>query len=472
MIDRLESLIGRSEMAEFSIAVREWPRRCVRLHVDCSPNLPFASQGVPWSRSGFFVIDDVRPSGLLQFATADYFVQDAASLLPIELLDLAGNEVVCDLCGAPGGKASAISERLDDRGCLIANETIHSRVDVLRYTLSRTGRANYATTNLDPDRLAELCPQVFDAILLDVPCSGQALLGKSKQGESAFSEHQVEHCVARQRRILSAAVRMLKPGGRIIYSTCTFSIEENEAQIDWLCNQAPGAWQPIISKKLDQWQSPIAEGCYRLWPHRDECSGGFAAGLLLVGDLPISEEPITEESRNQSLRREGSNQRASRRRARNPTGGQEEVLRIMNKERKVLEETLASIGVADSCVAWRKGLPMIAGPILDEWLQLHPGLPCKLPPAILPWGKHLEPSHALAMLGPARFQCLNSIELSDADARRFVMGQALPRVGDGDGTGKEWVRATWHGRPLGWLKKTANRFNNLLPPWARMTGTS
>ena len=242
MPDALEVYLGTKEFRAFQRALHERPPKSVRMRVDrSSESLPFEHEPVPWYPLGFKLIDPkVRAGATLEYAVADFYIQDSASMLPLALLDIQPDDRVCDLCAAPGGKASAIAELLGTNGVLVANEVIAGRIDVLRYSLARTGRANYLVTNLDPDQLAQEFPANFDKVLVDVPCSGQSLLGRDRQSESAFAENHVLHCAARARRILQSAVQLLRPGGTLVLSTCTFSPEENEDQVTWLHSEYPG----------------------------------------------------------------------------------------------------------------------------------------------------------------------------------------------------------------------------------------
>ena len=256
----LNQLLDANEHESFRKALYSYSDRCVRQHVRRLTELPFEVEEVPWYQSGRFVVDPrVRPASFLSYATADYYIQDAASLLPLAVLDPRPSEMVCDLCASPGGKASAIAERLGPNGFLLANESIRSRVDVLRYSLARTGNPCFAVSSYDPEDLANLVPRSFDAVLVDAPCSGQTLVGRNKRDGNAFSENQIEHCALRQQRILQSAIQLLKLGGRLVYSTCTFALEENESQIQWLQEQYPGAWEPIEPKGLEPWRSAIID---------------------------------------------------------------------------------------------------------------------------------------------------------------------------------------------------------------------
>ncbi len=476
MIDRIENLLPRQEIVAFQEALRRFPDRCIRRRQDRAiVELPFEVEPVPWSEHGFWIRDaSVRPGGFLNYGVADYYIQDAASLLPIQLADIQPSDWVCDACASPGGKATAVAEQLGANGLLLANEAIRSRVDVLRYALARTGRANYATCNLDPEAMQLRCNGLFDKVLLDVPCSGQTLLSKDKHDDTAFSLRQIEHCAARGRRILQSAIGLLRPGGVLIYSTCTFSIEENEAQIDWLQDKYPGVWEAIDVPELRAWRSPISPGCYRLWPHRDRCAGGFAAALRLTKELPRDTHPPDVQAspmrrRHVERRLESASPSASSRSK-----------RLLDAS---VEDAMTRLGQWP--LDWHQGNGMIhlMEPGLSTWLQTRSK--DFLPPVVsINVGKRWEPTHALAMLDTNLFCAFQDVTFSDDEARRYLVGESLPwPTGSPWLTGSSgedasqassspWAIARWRGKSLGWVKRSVERWNNHLPSWARLTKLS
>jgi SAM-dependent methyltransferase len=420
----------------------------------------------------------IRPGSFLQYAAADYYIQDAGSLLPLALADIQAGDVVCDVCAAPGGKSTAIAERLGSEGVLLANEVIRSRVDVLKYSLARTGRSNHAVSNLDPKDLANRFARSFDKVLLDVPCSGQSLLTKSKQSETAFSSRQVDLCAARAQRILQQSISLLRPGGLLIFSTCTFAIEENESQIEWLHQQYPDTWQPVVMETLRAWESPLGPGCYRLWPHRDGCAGGFAAALRMRHDrippavgieTPVdAKPPRVGEAR--SLRRE------KRQREETHRGGSEERL-----QREKIETMMAALGTFHGTLRWHGGTYVLVEPGLDGWLDGRhesdgwdtTGL--SMAPAVVCTGKQILPSHALALMSRTLFEPHGVLPLTDPLAVRVMQGESIslsdtPCIEGPEGTrgNADWVVAHWRDRPLGWMKRSAGRWNNHLPAWSRV----
>ncbi len=283
----LTGLLPEHELTALEQAILSRPPKAIRLrpaaaagsaaHADRT--IPFPAEPVPWYPSGRFCLDTHQPGRFLQHAAGEYFIQDAGSMLALRLLDPQPTEWIADVCAAPGGKASAILETVGrGGGFLLANEPIHGRLPPLEYTLARVGFPRFLITDRDPERLEKAWADRFDAVLVDAPCTGQALVGRSRQSEFSFSEDRVAHAAARQRRILAAAAALAAPGGRLIYSTCTFAPAENEQVIAAFLAEHP-AWRVEPVADLAAWLSPLAPGGYRLYPHRDRCAGAYAVRL-------------------------------------------------------------------------------------------------------------------------------------------------------------------------------------------------
>jgi len=296
--DQLRASLGairlsESELKEFgeSLGRRHGSVLRRRVGVDLeqvlAPEIGFRlGPRVPWYDLAHAVIpagdhQPCRPSHSIAYAAGDFFLQDAGSLLALAACgadqDVLGGMLVCDLCAAPGGKASALVEAVGPSGFVLANEPVHGRLAALAFNLTRTGSDRWGVSSSDPETLADRLGGVFDSVLVDAPCSGQALLSRGKQSASALSEKQIRHSAARQRRILDAATRLLRPGGKLVYSTCTFAAEENETQVNRLIEQ--DGLRPSAVDRLSPYASDVAPASYRLWPHRDACAGGFAACL-------------------------------------------------------------------------------------------------------------------------------------------------------------------------------------------------
>ena len=241
-----------------------------------APALPFVLEPVPWEETGFYYDPDSRP-GLHPFHEAGvYYLQEASAMAPVALLDPQPGERVCDLCAAPGGKTTQIAARMAGRGFLLCNEINPKRSKILSRNIERMGVANALVTNEHPGNLAEKYAGFFDRVLVDAPCSGEGMFRKEEAAVTDWSPETVTMCADRQREILRSAVKLLKPGGRLVYSTCTFAPEENEQVIEWLLEQFPEFTPEEIPAP---WFTEGMKGTYRLWPHKLLGEGHFAAVL-------------------------------------------------------------------------------------------------------------------------------------------------------------------------------------------------
>jgi 16S rRNA C967 or C1407 C5-methylase (RsmB/RsmF family)/NOL1/NOP2/fmu family ribosome biogenesis protein len=422
---------------------------------------PSPLQPVPWYDLAFRSTDSqLRPSHSLQFAAADFYLQDAGSLLALAACDADRSipwwypadrsPLVCDLCAAPGGKASALAEMIGDDGFLLANEPIRSRVPALAHNLARTGSDRYAITTFDPRRLAEQLPAVFDMVLVDAPCSGQALLSRGRQTAAALSQRQIDHSAARQRRILGSAVRLLRPGGMLVYSTCTFAEAENESQVRWLASTH--GMQPVSVSRMSPYASPAAEGCYRLWPHRHGTAGSFAATLLRGAADPSHDdaEPSQGELGGQRPKRRGkSAQAAGRTRGRATKETTIDQVQLQAWFRDLERVDIASREA--TVIGWPDDVP--------DWVDR---LAATGPELAYRTGRTWKPAHAAAVRRIPRAVSSQVTEVDEATARQFLTGEPLRS------TDRGWFVVSWQGRPLGWAKGDGSMAKNHLPTAARM----
>ncbi len=442
-------LLTGEEQKDFWQALARYSSRAIRMPPHVSPNLlPFDTNEVPWYASGRIVSDEtIRPSQYLEYPMGRYYIQDAGSMLALALLDIQSGESVCDLCAAPGGKASGILERLGANGFLLANEPIHSRGEILRYLLSRVGSLRYAVTQFDPEALVPKFSDAFDAVLVDAPCSGQTMVVSGKRDRNAFDPKQIEHSAERQRRILRAAIRLLRPGGRIVYSTCTYAIEENEAQIRWLHQEFPDTFVPLEIPKLAKWSSPLEPGCYRLWPHREATSGAFAAGLRMEKKLPSSES-LSEKSWQHSRK--------------NSKHTNYEEWRIVRPDQSGLDAfgELHSVELAVHTDGFHRGISQ------DVPARLLRSIPRPAWPELADIRKKRAiPHHGLALLSSEWFHPRNLLDLDEETAKVFLAGQSIPITEKGLASGafEGWKVAILKENRLGWVKLAGNRYNNHLP---------
>ncbi len=248
-----------------------------------APVLPFLEENVPWEENGYYYDPESRP-GLHPYHDAGvYYLQEASAMCAVALLDPQPGERILDLCAAPGGKSTQIAGRLQGRGLLWSNEYEFKRAKILSQNIERLGIANALVTSTDSGRLASQLPEFFDRILVDAPCSGEGMFRKEAAAIADWSQATVEMCAARQLEILREAAKMLRPGGRLVYSTCTFAPQENEGTVAAFLAEHPD-FAPEEAEA--PWFEKVGTGAFRLWPHKLLGEGHFVAVLRRQGDAP------------------------------------------------------------------------------------------------------------------------------------------------------------------------------------------
>ncbi len=240
------------------------------------PQLDFVQSPVPWEPMGYYYDPQTRP-GLHPYHEAGvYYLQEASAMSAVALLDPQPVETVCDLCAAPGGKSTQIAGRMQGSGFLLCNEIHPARAKILSRNVERMGIANALVTNEHPAKLAEKYAAAFDRVLIDAPCSGEGMFRKEEAAVTDWSQETVEMCARRQAEILCSGAALVKPGGRLVYSTCTFAPEENEQAIEHFLQTHP----EFVLEEVDApWFTPVGTGMFRLWPHKLLGEGHFAAVL-------------------------------------------------------------------------------------------------------------------------------------------------------------------------------------------------
>ena len=258
---------------------------------------------VPWTQNGFYFEEEDQPSRHSFYSAGLYYLQEASAMAPAQILPVSPGETVLDLCAAPGGKATELGARLQGQGLLVANEISAPRARILMKNLELFGIPNACVTNTEPVRLLERCPAFFDRILVDAPCSGEGMFRKDTAVAQAWYPEKVLECARVQREIVTCAADMLRPGGMMLYSTCTFAPQENELTILHLLKERPemelmeipyDAFRQYFSEGMSLEQlvrlgyldketagelnADLTQTC-RLWPHKIEGEGHFCALL-------------------------------------------------------------------------------------------------------------------------------------------------------------------------------------------------
>jgi NOL1/NOP2/fmu family ribosome biogenesis protein len=206
----------------------------------------------------------------------------------VALLEPQPGEKICDLCAAPGGKTTQIAGRLMGEGFLLCNEINPKRAKILSRNIERMGVGNALVTNEHPQRLAEKYAGYFDRVLIDAPCSGEGMFRKEEAAVTDWSQETVEMCARRQAEILHSGAALVRPGGRLVYSTCTFAPEENEQAIESFLQAHP---EFFLENVEAPWFSKVGTGMFRLWPHKLLGEGHFAA-VLRKADAEETEIPL------------------------------------------------------------------------------------------------------------------------------------------------------------------------------------
>jgi len=259
------------------------------------PPLPFVEQPVPWEKMGFYYTPQARPGLHVYHEAGVYYLQEASAMAPVALLDPQPGETVCDLCAAPGGKSTQIAARMNGEGFLLCNEIHPARARILSRNIERMAVPNALVTNETPANLAQRYPAFFDRVLVDAPCSGEGMFRKEEAAVTDWSPETVRMCARRQAEILHCAAALVRPGGRLVYSTCTFSPEEDEEAVAAFLAAHP----QFVPEPVDApWFAEGENACYRLWPHRLLGEGHFAAVLKKAGadqaprPSPAAAEPL------------------------------------------------------------------------------------------------------------------------------------------------------------------------------------
>ena len=399
-------------------------------------------ESVPWQPLAYYLSE--RPSFTLDpvFHAGAYYVQEASSMFVGEAVrqtvDLSRNLRVLDMCAAPGGKSTLLLNLLSENSLLVANETIRARTSPLRENLERWGYPNVAATSAEAEEFLVL-EDWFDIVLVDAPCSGEGLFRKDPDAIREWSLPQVELCAARQKRILAAAVATLAPDGVLLYSTCTYNHQENDANVAWLLQEFP--LEQINLDIPDEWGIiHTAEGGYQFYPHRLK-GEGFFLSVFRKKSGPAQKSPS---------------------------------LPSAFRSLKPLSKSL--IPVAEKWL--KKGIrarffQTLAGEVL--------ALPSELESAFLALDKALKhkwfglnigtfkgsdfvPDHALALSLWVSAD-LPKAALTEEQALLFLKKETFEPHADWP---KGWVLASYQGLPLGWMKILPNRINNYLPQERRI----
>ena len=239
----------------------------------------------PIVENGYLYDENYHPGRSAYFLAGLYYIQEPSAMLVADALPIEPDDFVLDMCGAPGGKSCEIASRLTGEGVLIANDIEASRARILSENIERFGLDNTIVTNVDPMRFTKQFQEAFDKIVLDAPCSGEGMFRTLEQAIDTWSEEKVLECAHIQKNLLKGAYDMLKQGGMVIYSTCTYSYEENEAMVHYAVDELGFELLPL-NKSNGLCPGVDLDEVVRCYPHHYRGEGHFIALLRKPGNSP------------------------------------------------------------------------------------------------------------------------------------------------------------------------------------------
>ena len=446
-IERTRQLLGDEAYTQFEEALQtETPVSVRPNRMKCSQ--PVEGEPIPWASSGSYLNN--RPTFTFDplFHAGCYYVQEASSMFVERVLQEYVKEpvVMLDLCAAPGGKSTLCRGVLPKGSLLVANEVMRNRSQILAENLIKWGHPEVVVTNNDPADFTDLT-HLFDVILTDVPCSGEGMFRKDQVAVDEWSLENVDICWKRQRRILADIWPALKPGGILIYSTCTFNREEDEDNVAWIAKELDA---DILSVPVeDSWgitgnltgkDFPV----YRFLPHKTKGEGFFLGVLKKRADV-LDETPrrFLKTSARLDKKKKGKD-------AKQPL--------VVPKEAKVWLEDSSEYALAmkdTNVVAFPKAYENEYALLQQTLKVIHSGITLGEIK-----GKDLIPHHSLAMSTALASDAFPKAEVTYEQAIAYLRKEGL--ILDVD-VPRGYVLLTYQDVPLGFVKNIGNRANNLYP---------
>lgn len=441
-IQQMKNLL-QEEITDFLATYEEKPERSLRVNrLKLTPDQlakrsNFHLEPIVWCPDAFYYQHDRdRPGKHPYHAAGLYYIQDASAMAPVEALDPQPGERILDLCAAPGGKTTQIASKLQGKGILVANEIEKKRAAALVENLERCGVTNAVVLTENPKKLTKRFTHYFDRILIDAPCSGEGMFRKDPETKERWSSRLPEKCAELQKEILAAAAPMLQPGGRLVYSTCTFNPVENEQVVEWFLEHHPDfSLIPVPQREhyqsgRPQWSKSGRKDLLltsRLWPHQLRGEGHFVAVL---------EKSMTENV-----------QKKRRSKTKELTPPQKKLVK------KFWQQTFQSDLSFKHTITFGEHLYL-----LPEDFPSIAGLKVERPGFYLGQIKrsHFQPSHALAIASHPK-EVKRVYELSEEERIPYLTGETLRSPENG------WTLVTIDGFPLGWGKASGGYLKNHYP---------
>ncbi len=409
---------------------------------------PFHLTRIPWTENGYYYEEQDAPARHPFYYAGLYYLQEPSAMTPASRLMPEPGDRVLDLCAAPGGKATELGARLHGQGLLVANDISASRAKALLKNIEVFGIRNSFIVNEVPGKLSSRFPEFFDKILVDAPCSGEGMFRKDPAVAKVWDAQKPLNCAKQQKEIISRAAEMLAPGGWMLYSTCTFSPEENEEVIRYLLDTneemelADLPWYEGFAPGRDG-----LEQCARIWPHKMEGEGHFLALLHKKATQESEKKGRESVPENTPLANAG----------------------FSKAEKAALEEFFRDVTMDMdwSCVEIRKGQVYC----VPRQLKDQKGIPFLRNGLYLGELKkdRFEPSQSFAMaLKKEEYAASLDLHWEDPRVLRYLKGETIEADDIKTGRSKGWQLVCVDGYPLGWGKLVNGTLKNKYHPGWRM----
>lgn len=432
--------------------------------------MPFSLKAVPWAPEGYFYKKEEQPGKSPYHEAGAFYMQEPSAMIVAELLDAGPGEYIADLCAAPGGKSTQIAGKMQGEGLLVCNEYVPVRAEILSQNMERMGVTNCMILKESVDKIAMRFPLFFDRVLVDAPCSGEGMFRKEEQALLQWSPENVSMCAVRQKEILEEAAKIVKPGGVLVYSTCTFSEAEDEDVIRHFLKEHEEFYadETVLSKELmNAGVSPGGmPGTVRMWPHKLCGEGHFAARLIRKGaaesrgETDARKDSNTEKTGTREVfdkAKKGRERYGENRKRGEKNSEQESWNLFQNFCEQYLDKKYWDKMKNSGRFVWKKEHLFLAAKDLPDMS----GLRTERGGLYLGEAKkgRFEPSHTWAMT-LKKEDVLQCMEVEDPAA--YLRGETAGNRGY-----KGWILMLLSEKPMGWGKAGGNMVKNHYPKGLR-----
>ncbi|MFZ4726155.1 MAG: methyltransferase RsmF C-terminal domain-like protein, partial [Paludibacter sp.] len=390
-----------------------------------------SDEKVSWCENGFYLKERPLFTADPLFHAGIYYVQEAASMFLYQAVKqhFAEARSVLDLCAAPGGKSTLLTQALSENSLLVSNEIIRSRAYILAENLIKWGNPNIVVTNNDPKDFESL-PGFFDAVIVDAPCSGEGMFRKDEGAIKEWSEYNVIMCAQRQREILTSVWDTLKTDGKLVYSTCTYNREENEENVRWICDELGAELLTIDLNGINN--ITVSDYGYRFYPHKTRGEGFFLSVLRKTSSLT------------RRLKIKNDNRK---------TGKQFNYLNLNSL--KLIEPESWIINNENNIISAYNSERFEDFILIQKYLKcMHSGIQLGEIK-----GNDFIPGSSIALSKKLNRESIECVDVDYRTAISFLKKEAiqLPQ------TSRGYLLITYKEQALGWVKNVGNRCNNLYP---------